>query len=427
MFSECSSLTTLNLNRLNTNNVINMQNMFYQCFSLISLNLNNFNTSNVINMGHLFSNCKSLRSINLYNFDTQKVTNFNSMFFGCSSLLSINLSHFILEPNVDMELMFSSCLNLEYINLFNFNITSNMNSYKMFIYLVYCIKDDLLSSPYLQDLISKECSTNDCSDNWRKSLKKYINEKNKCVNNCSEDENYKFDFGNGCYKRCTKGTFRLSQNEFICAEYEEKEIEITELIGENTELINQSTEITGENTELISVENAEIISENTELISENDKLIVENTELIDEKVENDNKYCNENFPYLNKDDNKCVKNCDLSLISNYKCIKNIADKNIYESNFEYIINEINNSSDKDFLFNITSYNKEYIIKENNIIYQLTTTHNENINNNSNLSIVNLGICEDYLKEFCNIDKNLSLLLFKLEYYNPDYKIPLIEF
>ena len=62
-----------------------------------------------------------------------------------------------------------------------------------------------------------------------------------------------------------------------------------------------------------------------------------------------------------------------------------------------------------------------------IIYQLTTTHNENINNNSNLSIVNLGICEDYLKEFCNIDKNLSLLLFKLEYYNPDYKIPLIEF
>ena len=63
MFSNCSSLTSLNLSNFNTNNVTNMSGMFYNCSSLTSLNLSNFNTNNVTNMSYMFNgmnrkNCK---------------------------------------------------------------------------------------------------------------------------------------------------------------------------------------------------------------------------------------------------------------------------------------------------------------------------------------------------------------------------------
>ena len=54
MFSECSSLTSLNLSNFNTNNVTDMSYMFYKCSSLTSLNLSNFNTNNVIDMKDIF-------------------------------------------------------------------------------------------------------------------------------------------------------------------------------------------------------------------------------------------------------------------------------------------------------------------------------------------------------------------------------------
>ena len=50
MFSECSSLISLNLSNFNTNNVKDMSYMFQLCSSLTSLNLSNFNTFKVNNM-----------------------------------------------------------------------------------------------------------------------------------------------------------------------------------------------------------------------------------------------------------------------------------------------------------------------------------------------------------------------------------------
>ncbi len=44
MFSGCFSLKELDVSNFNTNNVINMQLMFYRCSSLEKLNINNFNT-----------------------------------------------------------------------------------------------------------------------------------------------------------------------------------------------------------------------------------------------------------------------------------------------------------------------------------------------------------------------------------------------
>ena len=54
MFSNCSSLTSLNLSKFNTKNVKSMCNMFYNCCSLVFLDISNFNYDNVINKDNMF-------------------------------------------------------------------------------------------------------------------------------------------------------------------------------------------------------------------------------------------------------------------------------------------------------------------------------------------------------------------------------------
>ena len=63
-----------------------MGSMFSECKSLTNLNLSNFNTQNVTNMGSMLSECKSLTNLNLSNFNAQNVTYIRFMFYGCESL-----------------------------------------------------------------------------------------------------------------------------------------------------------------------------------------------------------------------------------------------------------------------------------------------------------------------------------------------------
>jgi surface protein len=56
MFSGCTSLTSLNVSSLNTENVTDMSYMFYNCSSLTSLNLSNFDMNNVTNKFFMCSN-----------------------------------------------------------------------------------------------------------------------------------------------------------------------------------------------------------------------------------------------------------------------------------------------------------------------------------------------------------------------------------
>mgnify|MGYP005802983623 CR=1 FL=1 len=54
-FMDCANIEDLNLSRLNTSKVTDMQSMFSGCIKLTSLNLTNFDTSNVTNMEGMFS------------------------------------------------------------------------------------------------------------------------------------------------------------------------------------------------------------------------------------------------------------------------------------------------------------------------------------------------------------------------------------
>ncbi len=63
MFSNCSSLNSLDLSNFNTNNVVNMNSMFSFCSSLELLDLSNFNLDKVIDMNDMFNNIKATCNI----------------------------------------------------------------------------------------------------------------------------------------------------------------------------------------------------------------------------------------------------------------------------------------------------------------------------------------------------------------------------
>ena len=89
MFASCSSLTTLDLHSLNTAKVTNMSMMFYLCSGLTSLRVSSWNTANVTNMNQMFQGCSKLTQLNLSSWNTANVTNMNQMFQGCSKLVTI--------------------------------------------------------------------------------------------------------------------------------------------------------------------------------------------------------------------------------------------------------------------------------------------------------------------------------------------------
>ena len=82
MFSQCESLTSLDLTGLDTSAVTTMNGMFDWCRGLISINLSGLDTSAVTDMSGMFSSCISLTSLGLTGLDTSAVTNMKGMFTG---------------------------------------------------------------------------------------------------------------------------------------------------------------------------------------------------------------------------------------------------------------------------------------------------------------------------------------------------------
>lgn len=131
-FRGCASLTELDLSGSNAEKVKDMGGMFYGCFVLSNLNLSGFKTGSVTDMRYLFSSCQSLESLDLSGFNTENVTSMESMFAQCSSLRSLDLSSFNTSKVIDMYLMFYKCTNLESIDLSSFDTENLQKMANMF-------------------------------------------------------------------------------------------------------------------------------------------------------------------------------------------------------------------------------------------------------------------------------------------------------
>lgn len=96
MFSGCSSLHSIDLNKFNTSRVSDMVEMFFGCTSLTSLDLSSFNTSRVRYMWKMFESCENLQTI--YASDEWSTDNVEDegtyMFYNCYMLTGEKGTHF---------------------------------------------------------------------------------------------------------------------------------------------------------------------------------------------------------------------------------------------------------------------------------------------------------------------------------------------
>ena len=92
LFSGCSSLKYLpDISKWDMENVKDISFMFYLCSSLIKLpNISKWNTKNIINLNSIFENCSSLTYIpNISRWKLNNKIKINNIFKGCDSLLII--------------------------------------------------------------------------------------------------------------------------------------------------------------------------------------------------------------------------------------------------------------------------------------------------------------------------------------------------
>ena len=538
MFNGCVNLKSIKFGNFNTSLVESMNDMFCECSSLTSLDLRMFNTSSVKAMRNMFKNCTSLVSIDLSSFDTTKVVNMEGMFENDKSLISLDLSNFNISETKVLNNFLSGCKSLVFINLNSLVEYENVVIFNMITSdlkdIIFCI--DNQQSNKIFSAFQEYSQNNDCDNICFSETKKIILGKKMCIDDCSKDTTYKYEYNNICYDH------EISENveteKFESSENEESEetinkeetdssktnenTEITEKeetenlkTNENTQITekeetensktNENIEITekeetensktNENTQITEIEKSLDITENSEQIeiterieskNEESEIITENieetekaenTEKIEktevEETENSKTIENTEKEETSENDEKTeivntqdstqniknntetqnpieknhesteitintdeLNNKNIELLEDFSAEEFFKDSSTLNSEIpfvkdkliESIKEQLMNGSLNILLLNVTDgEKKDLIAQDKNTIYQITTTENQNNNEYNNISTVNLGDCEDRLKGIYGIDKNLSLIIFKIDYYKEGLLIPVIGY
>ena len=163
MFLNCISLLTINLTSFDTSLVTNMQEFLLFCVKLTSIDVSNFNTSLVTNMAGMFRGNYNLKYLDLSNFDTSKVINMFGMFGFCRSLTSLNLTSFDTSNVKIFTNLFNDCRKLTEINIKNFNTSSANDIQGMISYCTKLTKLDI-SNFNTKNIINMDSLFNECNN-----------------------------------------------------------------------------------------------------------------------------------------------------------------------------------------------------------------------------------------------------------------------
>ena len=227
------------------------------------------------------------------------------------------------------------------------------------------------------------CTTeNKCPENYPF----IIRNKSKCIDDCKKDNIYTFAFNNECY-----------------IEGPSINIYITEIYQTEYPSINKETEI------ITEISKTEYLSINKDI----------NMEI-----------CPKEFPYLNKETNTCIKECNANDFLTFKCSTDNENDEIKENNLIKIKNAISGHEIDDLLDGILDGGEDVTIYDKNTKYQLTSSsnQNENINEYKDISVIKLGECENVLKQvYKNISENDSLLIFKTDFNIEGYSTDIVEY
>ena len=400
--------------------------MFTGCNKIIEIDLSKFDTSDVGIMTGMFSSCSSLTSINLSNIKTSKVTSMASMFAGCSQLISLDLSDFDTSKINDMSNMFSGCTKLEYINFkslqFNEGVTALLAFASTTNKLTICCENafDTASSTYytLKDIhcnnqnpnnINKKCyskqSTFDnqfiCDICGKNYASKNNNQNNNYINCYGEIDGYYLDETDFSYKQCydsceicERSGNNDAHNCLECKDEYSYERDIPNTDYKNCYIYNPFQIITSQ------------ISLNNHYLSLTTKVSIyfENNELTTNMS--------------NSEQNIAINYDTYNL---HQVITNIAPmqpQSVLEA-IEKLVND----------FNIMEMNrgidKKIVVKNKQVIFT-STLYQKIYEETDNISI-NLGQCENKLKNNYSIPEDSSLFILEIITEEMGMKIPKIDY
>ncbi len=126
-----SEAISIDLGKINTKNVTNMNTMFMNSKAATIKGLELFDTSKVTEMQHMFREA-NFSALDLSSFDTSNVTDMSAMFLG-SSLKYLDLSNFDTSNVTNMAAMFQSSLATEVKGIDSFD-TSNVTEMSWMFY-----------------------------------------------------------------------------------------------------------------------------------------------------------------------------------------------------------------------------------------------------------------------------------------------------
>ena len=138
--------------------------------------------------------------------------------------------------------------------------------------------------------------------------------------------------------------------------------------------------------------------------------------------------CTKDYPFEKIKTQTCVDDCTISERQNGLCKINYIskDENNKEAE-EKVIDNIKEEITKDFNVSNIDKGEDVTIKQKGSTITITTTENQNNDKSYNKTTINLGECEDKIKEEYNISKNKSLYILKIDVNQEGFNIPKIEY
>ena len=411
MFYMCNSLTSLDITNLNTTKTVNMKYAFSHCKKLTQLNVSNFDTSNVVNMSFTFRYLSSLKSLDLSNFDTSSVKDMQHMFSYCKSLIYLNLSNFKTISVTNIRQMFYDCQNLQYIDFYLYNESLIVNLNKILDYtpenIIVCLNENNNIDLFKSSILKKNYSLIYCGDDWKDKQIQILENYTYILSNSEEELDEDEDDGNinGNIDEENKDKDNCGQ----CLIEDDNDFDID--INTNTSSINNS----------INEMNNTYIDENSDNTNNIDYSITE--ALFSEMNDDTNKMkswllkaTNYENTYNNYSDQSMSEKINLSGIS---LLSQINDEKFYNNN-NYTSQEINQMIYQNITNNILNNfdplkDDEIIIEgKDNVHYVLMTLEKAKNNTHEQISRIDIGECEDKLRQTNNINNNTALLILLLE-------------
>ena len=429
MFSGCTKLKSIDLSNFDVSKITDMNSLFSNCENLQYINMQRLDTSTVTNMHNMFDGCTSLKYLNLDTFNENANVNLTNIFNDISEDLTYcikdtskarNIIKILDEKNAEND-CFDLCFSENNVYDFDLNsCTGNCSPSAQYKYKNKCYPN-CENFNLFYNYNEKECIDDIPKGYYRKSI--YTNYLEKCPIKCKEcsidsinDNNLCTSCNNNyyllsinsyyeCYETCPEGYINSFQR--TCEIYTTVPKAPVNTVPLITEPLATSpltmaplttipldgaplTTMLLTNAPLTTLPSTSSPLTNIPLTTESTKgkFTEKLTDFITDKLTEINSIIMNCENALYEKDNKCIEECSAFEFLHNEC-KGINNSLIVKTNIINNIREgIVNGNLSSLLANVTGKERRDIeVIDNDIIYQITSTFNQENNEYNNTSVI----------------------------------------